>query len=621
MSKSLKILALVLVAVLSVAVFAGCRREVVQGSSAVETQSDIADVSNIDSQASGQEDENSSKVDNTPGNEEEVSSTTSNAGSVGSGRVQVNKTGWPIVNEKISFEIMGKEAVGYADPDSMSAFKYYEKKTNIHIDFVGVPSGQVGTRKALVLQSKDWPDAFRFDNTTFSDVEISKYGSEGAFVDVSKLVKTYAPNISELLENKANYATNVAEDGKIYTIPHMTYTGRRSANWHNTYNHWLNINTEWLEELGLDIPTTTDEFRAVLEAFRDADPNGNGTQDEIPYADFAWSANFITAGWGVYGATGNTGGGIGIDNKGKAYYNIITEEAHQATKYWHSIRNSSGLMDNSIIANQKNDYAAFKTLIKSGKVGAFRWSGLGSASFDPKLLEKYTPIPYPDAPSITGSSLSLNATCQPLTAKPIRGCLIITKACKNVPALLRYYDYLMTDDGIMLMNWGTEEAGLYKKNSNGTYKLLTNDSNKKKKEGLSWYFGVPEWPMAKVDRSSLGNDDAYYAYIEKADQLYYDAHKKSPTYYLPEVMKTADEIRQLKLYEKHRFTEIHSGTLGNYIINYTAGNGYGIDNWTTWVQNMEKNGINNYVKLWQKIVDRNKAYIYKSSDVKRDGLK
>ena len=32
----------------------------------------------------------------------------------------------------------------------------------------------------------------------------------------------------------------------------------------------------WLDALGLEMPTTTEEFYKVLVAFRDMDPNGNG---------------------------------------------------------------------------------------------------------------------------------------------------------------------------------------------------------------------------------------------------------------------------------------------------------------------------------------------------------
>ncbi len=39
--------------------------------------------------------------------------------------------------------------------------------------------------------------------------------------------------------------------------------------------YMTNINRTWLNTLGLEMPTTTEEFRNVLIAFRDQDPNQN----------------------------------------------------------------------------------------------------------------------------------------------------------------------------------------------------------------------------------------------------------------------------------------------------------------------------------------------------------
>src|SRR5690606_22113118 len=54
------------------------------------------------------------------------------------------------------------------------------------------------------------------------------------------------------------------------------------------YKFW--INTEWLDNLGLEMPTTPDEFFDVMSAFKNDDPNGNGIADEIPITGSAqWS--------------------------------------------------------------------------------------------------------------------------------------------------------------------------------------------------------------------------------------------------------------------------------------------------------------------------------------------
>ena len=66
------------------------------------------------------------------------------------------------------------------------------------------------------------------------------------------------------------------------------------------------INKAWLDQLGLEVPTTTEELYEVLCAFRDNDMNGNGdTTDEIPLelCEKNWAAyviNFANP-WGIAG--------------------------------------------------------------------------------------------------------------------------------------------------------------------------------------------------------------------------------------------------------------------------------------------------------------------------------
>lgn len=618
MSKMAKILSLMLVAVFALAIFAGCgNNEVTEGSSAVITESDVASIDDTQNNESDDEteskDETASKDENESKTEDEddTSSTTSKTSSrpntnKNPSKVEVNKTGWPIVNDKITIEYMGIAGTGYADADDMSSLKYYEEKTNIHFEFIGVPENQIGTRKALVLQSKDWPDIFGFYYNSFTDYEVYKYGKEGAFVDVAPYLKDYAPNIAKYLEDRVTKAMNTTADGKVYTVPSGSALAKRSVNWHNTYNHWFSINKTWLDALDLDVPTTPNELLAVLRAFRDGDPNGNGAADEVPYAEWTWAANWITAPWGVYA----NDQGVGIDNSGKVYYSIATEEAHQATTFWYTVRNESGLMDTSITGQMANNWAAFRTHIQSGKVGCFRWSDI--QAFPNALRNQYIPIPYVSAGF--NSQYDLPDSCQPFNVTPTRGSMMITKYAKDkVPAILRYYDYLQTDDGIMLMNFGPESAGLYKKNSNGTYKLLTKNLNDRAQHGLGWHMRVSEWPRAKLDRSSLGEGMGYYEYVDKADKVYEAAHKKSPTTKLPMVVKTADQITQMKKFEQ--FSEAGTGALSAYLSDY---NNWTLSNWTTNVQNYEKKGLSNYLKLWQSIVDQNKEYLFKTSEITRN---
>jgi putative aldouronate transport system substrate-binding protein len=86
------------------------------------------------------------------------------------------------------------------------------------------------------------------------------------------------PNLKAYMaKNPGLKGMMTAIDGKIYGLPNINEC------YHCGYCEKMWINKDWLDKLGLKVPTTTDEFYAVLKAFRDKDPNGNDKKDEIPY--------------------------------------------------------------------------------------------------------------------------------------------------------------------------------------------------------------------------------------------------------------------------------------------------------------------------------------------------
>ncbi len=103
---------------------------------------------------------------------------------------------------------------------------------------------------------------------------VNRFGEEGAFVPLQDLIEEHAPTLNAvLLEDELVREAITAQDGIIYIIPMMSAI--------NAARGWY-IRYDWLDELDLDVPTTTDELYDVLVAFRDQDPNGNGEADEIP---------------------------------------------------------------------------------------------------------------------------------------------------------------------------------------------------------------------------------------------------------------------------------------------------------------------------------------------------
>ena len=134
-------------------------------------------------------------------------------------------------------------------------------------------------QRQISLASGDYPDLYMLIPWVdqFSQLDLLKYGNEGVVLTLNDLIKKHAPNIQAALDNYPWYkALATAPDGNIYGLPQLIEC------YHCSYGNKMWINSKWLKAVGLAVPKTTDEFKAMLEAFKSKDPNGNGKADEVP---------------------------------------------------------------------------------------------------------------------------------------------------------------------------------------------------------------------------------------------------------------------------------------------------------------------------------------------------
>ncbi|MBM7069180.1 extracellular solute-binding protein [Actibacterium sp. 188UL27-1] len=153
------------------------------------------------------------------------------------------------------------------------------KMTNIHLKDVTVGSNTDNSEEAmnLLLATGKMPDIV--GTSRIKDV-VFQYGPEGAFLPLNDLIDEHAPNIKAFFDERPEVkAALQASDGNLYYIPYLP---------DGKYGRAYFIRYDWLETLGLELPETVEEVKAVLEAFRDNDPNGNGKKDEIPYFARQW---------------------------------------------------------------------------------------------------------------------------------------------------------------------------------------------------------------------------------------------------------------------------------------------------------------------------------------------
>ncbi len=147
--------------------------------------------------------------------------------------------------------------------------QYIKENTGVEYELQSTPPGSEPAEYInLMIASEDFPDILR----PIGGVEQTLIDQGGA-LPLDDLLPEYAPNVWERIPEEAwNIVRSASPDGKIYYVPKVYLVPERAAL----------LRQDWLDKVGMDMPETLDEYKEMLIAFRDQDPNGNGEQDELP---------------------------------------------------------------------------------------------------------------------------------------------------------------------------------------------------------------------------------------------------------------------------------------------------------------------------------------------------
>ena len=177
-------------------------------------------------------------------------------------------------------------------------------------------------------------------------------------------------NLMPLLKDNANYK-------KLPPLMQNTYQRGNvllaiTTSWRDGLPYTRSIRTDWLDNLGLDMPETVDEFYEVIKAFTEDDPDNNGKDDTIGMTSSGvWMMNDIFSAFGV--PTNHV-----MDH-------CITPDPHEDFRFndgflkpgmkpaleWLRKAYSNGYIDQEIFTNNSS---AIRTKMYSGKYGSVTYS-------------------------------------------------------------------------------------------------------------------------------------------------------------------------------------------------------------------------------------------------------
>jgi putative aldouronate transport system substrate-binding protein len=239
--------------------------------------------------------------------------------------------------------------------------RYLEKLHNIDIQFYMLPEApqEIRTKIALMVSSDDLPDVIITDDLT--QEAVFQYGSGGAFIPLEKYLSSpstapYFWQISEA-DRRAYQQFITSADGHIYHLARY-----EPETWNLTPTR-LYINQAWLDKLGLKVPSTTEELRQTLIAFRDRDANGNGRRDEIGITGWfrgGYGESVITGliNSFVFYTQGSSGPGLALDAAGTKVIAPFTDPNFRKALQYLNTLYKDGVLSASTFTNDQQQYRA-----------------------------------------------------------------------------------------------------------------------------------------------------------------------------------------------------------------------------------------------------------------------
>lgn len=346
----------------------------------------------------------------------------------------------PICKEKVTLKLLIGQNASVTDYKENSYTKKIEEYGNVDLEFEVVPSADISTKLNLMMNSgSGLPDVIISGLTPALS---ATYGENGMLIPLNKYYENSSYYIKKALKKEGkngdkimNYLT--APDGNIYTGFNYTPTLQ------NEFTNVIWIYKPWLDELGMKVPETLEEYRAALQAFKDNDLNHNGKADEIPLIDYS-NQNAVNTIMNTLIYFEPTSDMLSVKN-GKLSYAYTSDEWKKGVEYL------SDLCKNDLFSSVSfsSDQAQFKSVLanEENRVGSFVWttpSAIPAAS--PRRAE-FVPV------FLRGKDKLVSATYRPPYPSFYYA---VTKECKNPEAAFRIADLLCKEDLSIWSGWGQE---------------------------------------------------------------------------------------------------------------------------------------------------------------------
>lgn len=335
-----------------------------------------------------------------------------------------------------------------SDPNKRTIFKRLQDETNVEIQWTAIQADQWADKIALNMANISELTDFVF-SAGFSDSDLLRYADQEVIIPLEDYIDSCMPNLSAVFEKYPEYRTMCTDvDGHIWALPWIEQLGSGKTAIQTVGNNMTYINKKWLDFLGLEIPTTVDEFKDVLIAFRD---NAEKLQSEFGIEGSIIPMSFIMNdqdpcllinGFGEGYGDPDTGRHIAVTDDLEVICTATQEGFKDGLAWMHELY-EEGLIDPEAFTQ---DWSTYVSKGKSGRYGVcMSWD---IANID--NLADWTVLP-----ALTADTKNVTPQNGSFTGGFERGRCVVTAVAENPELVCQWLDLMYVPFQSPQNNWGT----------------------------------------------------------------------------------------------------------------------------------------------------------------------
>ena len=503
-----------------------------------------------------------------------------------------------------SFSALTNYPVGTeADPNNRTIFKRLEEATNVHVEWRTIQSDQWGEKIALEMaNAKTLPEVVF--NAGFGDTDLQKYAKQGAIIALEDYIDSCMPNLQKVFEQAPEYRVMCTdENGHIWALPWIEQLGYEKTAI-QTVGNMPFINKGWLDFLGLEVPTTVDDFEAALIAFRD---NADALKAEFGIEGSIIPMSFIMNDQDPYILINGFGEGYGdVDNgrhiavtADKKVISTATQEGFKKGTEWMHKLYEEGLIDPEAFTQEWSTYVAKG---KSGRYGCcFTWdvANIAQVSMDDLIAGKgWVPLP-----ALTADVRNITPQNGSFTSGFDRGRCVVTALCKNPELVCSWLDLMYDPMQSPQNNWGTYGED----DEFDIFEMGTNDAGEPMLKHTWLGDASPvEVREAESVNGPLAILDSYYGkYVTLPDDAAYRLNwikdiytpDMNTEYVYPNVFMNADDNKECSNLSADLTKRINTAK-SDWVMN-----GFTDADWDAFQNDLKAYGLDKYLEIHQKYLD------------------